>query len=104
MSSRLFNWKLDVRYVFMGDAGDEEYARLSLHLNPGECAQANRFLLLKDRLAFSTGRVLVRKILSQYATEPPGGGASNGIPKASRRSSVFQELLTSVSISLIPQE
>jgi 4'-phosphopantetheinyl transferase len=73
MSSCLSNQKLDVRYVFLSGAGDEEYARLSSHLNPDERAQADRFLLLKDRLAFSTGRVLVRKTLSEYGTEPPGG-------------------------------
>ncbi len=73
MSSCQFNHKLDVRYVFMSDAGDDEYARLSSHLNPVELAQANRFLLLKDRLAFSAGRALVRKILSEYSIEPPEG-------------------------------
>jgi 4'-phosphopantetheinyl transferase len=73
MSSCLSNQKLDVRYVIMDGAGDDEYDRLSSQLNPVERAQANRFLLLKDRLAFSAGRVLVRKILSEYSIEPPGG-------------------------------
>jgi 4'-phosphopantetheinyl transferase len=73
MSSCPSNQKLDVRYVIMNGTGDDEYARLSSQLNPVERAQASRFLLLKDRLAFSAGRVLVRKILSEYSIEPPGG-------------------------------
>jgi 4'-phosphopantetheinyl transferase len=73
MSSCLSNQKLDVRYVMMNGAGDDEYDRLSLQLNPVERAQASRFMLLKDRFAFSAGRVLVRKTLSEYSIEPPGG-------------------------------
>jgi len=67
------NPAIDVRYVLTHDAGDDEYARLLPQLNPDDRARAARFLLLKDRIAFAAGRILVRRLLSQHAPEPASG-------------------------------
>jgi 4'-phosphopantetheinyl transferase len=73
MSFCLSNRSLDVSYVLTGGAGETSCARLLPQLTPEDRARAARFLLVKDQLAFCVGRVLVRRLLSQYAPEPAGG-------------------------------
>jgi 4'-phosphopantetheinyl transferase len=73
MNSYLSEQTIEICYILTGVAGEDAYARLFPRLTPLEQARALQFLLLKDRLAFSAGRLLIRKLLSQYGTEPPGG-------------------------------
>jgi 4'-phosphopantetheinyl transferase len=73
MNACLSNGSLHVSYVLTGSAGDQACARLLPQLTPEDRARAARFLLVKDQLAFCVGRVLVRRLLSQYAPEPAGG-------------------------------
>jgi 4'-phosphopantetheinyl transferase len=70
------NWRLpdrriDVRYVFTGDAGEQECVSLLSYLSPDERARVQQFLFLKDRIAFSIGRALLRKTLSRYVERAP---------------------------------
>jgi 4'-phosphopantetheinyl transferase len=62
---------IDVRYVFTGDVGDEEYASLLPKLSPDEQSRARQFLFLKDRIAFAVGRALVRSMLSKFTDRAP---------------------------------
>jgi 4'-phosphopantetheinyl transferase len=69
MTSTLPHGTIDVRYVLMQDAGDEEYIKLSSQLLPEERDEASRYHRIQDRLAFAAGHVLVRKMLSLYIGE-----------------------------------
>ena len=61
---------IEVRYIPMQYAGEKEYVRLSSQLPPEEYEEASHYRRLQDRLAFATGRVLVRNMLSFYTGKP----------------------------------
>jgi 4'-phosphopantetheinyl transferase len=65
--------EVDVRYVLLDKAGNSELAVLLSLLLPKERERALTYYRLEDQIAFATGRVLVRKMLSGLATQPAAG-------------------------------
>ena len=67
----LFSHQIEVNYVLTGQGSGETCDKLSEQLPSDEQRRAERLQRLSDRVAFLTGRVLVRKMLSRYSAEPP---------------------------------
>ena len=92
MSTSLSQEELDIRYVFLGDGDESALTAILPHLDDHERTRAKHFLLMEDRLAFATGRALVRSMLSAHAICPAEGWhfspGSNGKPAIGQISTV----------------
>ena len=73
MSPRLSDGELDLRYVFLDEAGETELTALLPQLDETERTQTKRLLLLTDKIAFAAGRALIRTMLSAHALCPAEG-------------------------------
>jgi 4'-phosphopantetheinyl transferase len=71
MNALLSARDLEVLYIRTDSCDDELYAALFAQLNPREQARAQRYLFLKDRLAFAIGRALVRRTLAGCGVPAP---------------------------------
>ncbi len=64
---------ITISYISLADLADDAYLPFLPQLFEEERARAMRFVFAKDRLAFTLGRVLARRLLRSHCAPPPGG-------------------------------